>query len=67
MKRYLVFCGSTYYPCGGWDDFNSSWDTEGEAKAACKTLLKETLTKTWTEDWAHYVDLKNPEKGMIEP
>ena len=21
MKRYLLFAGDTYYPCGGWEDF----------------------------------------------
>jgi hypothetical protein len=32
MKRYLVFCGDNYYPCGGWHDFQKGFDTVGEAK-----------------------------------
>ena len=61
MNRFLVFAGPCYYPMGGWEDFKASHDTEEEARAACKALTKE-----W-EDWAHYIDLENPEKDMIEP
>ena len=62
MKRFLVFAGLTYYPNGGWEDFNASYATEEEAIAVCKSLIKDG----WN-DWAHYIDLENPEKGRIEP
>lgn len=34
MKRFLVFAFDTYYPDGGWNDFQSSWDSLDEARAA---------------------------------
>ena len=61
MKRFLVFAGLCYYPCGGWEDFETSYTTEKEAEDACKALIEKR------NDWAHYIDLENPEKGMIEP
>jgi hypothetical protein len=27
MKRYLVFMGLTFYPAGGWEDFQTSFDS----------------------------------------
>lgn len=33
MKHYLVFAYDAYYPCGGWNDFQASFDTLEEAKA----------------------------------
>ena len=32
MKRYLLFMGMHYYPCGGWEDFKDSFDTIEEAQ-----------------------------------
>ena len=34
MKPYLLFCGDTYYPLGGWEDFKGSFDTLEDARAA---------------------------------
>jgi hypothetical protein len=34
MKRYLVFDGDHYYPCGGWSDFRMDFDTLEEARAS---------------------------------
>lgn len=31
MRRYALFCFSTYYPQGGWEDFKGSFDSEQEA------------------------------------
>ena len=25
--KYLLFAGSDYYPCGGWDDYRGAFDT----------------------------------------
>lgn len=49
LKRYLLFSGSFYYPAGGWEDFDSSFDSEDEAKA---TGAKSTNDYSW---W-HVVD-----------
>lgn len=48
MKRYALFAGHNYYPCGGWDDFKGSFDTPEEALA---------LYKTGNHEWGHIVDL----------
>jgi hypothetical protein len=47
MKRYLVFCGDSYYPSGGMNDFAGDADTREEylAIVALKTC-----------DWWHVYD-----------
>jgi hypothetical protein len=47
VKRYALFSGSYYYPCGGWDDFAGTFDTAEEALAA----------KFAGHDWWQVVDL----------
>ena len=32
MKRYLLFTGVYYYPCGGAEDYHSCYDTIEELK-----------------------------------
>ena len=32
MKRYIVFAGDTYYPCGGIEDYVGAFDSLEEAK-----------------------------------
>lgn len=49
MKQYLLFAGSRYYPCGGWNDFQGSFDSITEA-IGFKAL--EGLGC----DWWHVVD-----------
>ena len=44
LKRYLLFCGGTYYPYGGWDDFAGSYDSLEQAEKAAY------------DDWWHIVD-----------
>ena len=51
MRRYLVFAGSKRCTFGGWSDYNSSHDTEQEARHAARTQLG------WC-DWAEVVDLQ---------
>lgn len=34
LKRYAVFKGDRYYPCGGWNDLKGFYDNEGDAIAA---------------------------------
>lgn len=52
MKRFLVFAGETYYPMGGWADFQKDYDTFEEASNSFTELMK-------TEDWMHIVDSLN--------
>jgi hypothetical protein len=56
MKRYLVFEGYNYYPCGGGDDFASAFDSLEEAKQA---------TDASEEDWAHVWD--NETQKIVYP
>lgn len=59
MKRYLLFTGYNYYPSGGWDDFNSAWDTLEEAKDAGE------VTVNTGADWAHIVDIEYPDDRPV--
>jgi hypothetical protein len=34
MKRFLLFAVHNYYPGGGWNDFQGSYDTLDEATIA---------------------------------
>lgn len=47
MKRFLLFCGSHYYPGGGWNDFVGSFDAVADAYAEARSL---------NQDWYHVVD-----------
>jgi hypothetical protein len=47
MKRYLLFCYSQYYPSGGWNDFEGSFDTIEDAQNAAHG------------DWWHIVDTED--------
>ena len=58
MKRYLMFCGSTYYPSGGWGDFLGSFDSIEEGK----TALLATRKTSREADWWHVIDGTNGEE-----
>ena len=49
MKRYLLFSGKQYYPCGGWDDFDGSFDSAAEAHNKANQLGSE---------WYQVVDIQ---------
>lgn len=51
VKRYVVFAGSNYYPCGGWDDFVDSFATPEEAQA-------EIDKQEHRSCWAYAIDLE---------
>jgi hypothetical protein len=51
MKRYLVFAAPTYYPEGGWGDFDSDHDSLESAEAKRKSIH----TRFW---FSHIVDLE---------
>ncbi len=51
MKRYLLFAGWNYYPGGGWEDFQGSFETIEDAENAM----------TRENDWHHIVDIQTSE------
>lgn len=57
MKRYLLFCGYTYYPGGGWEDFVGTYDTVRE----CILALIDTHS-----DWYQIVDSQIMREIRIE-
>lgn len=63
MKRYLLFHGYIYYPAGGWDDFEESFDTLDDAKAYVeKNRPNETYSSWGWYHWYHIIDSQTNEK-----
>ena len=56
MKRYLLFSYDGYYPDGGWNDFNGSFDTPELALAHAST------DPSVHSDWWQLVDLETGEE-----
>jgi hypothetical protein len=56
MKRYLVFAGSVYYPCGGWQDFVGFYATLEEARAEAAKRSQSSFA------WSHVVDTETEEE-----
>ncbi len=55
MKRYLLFAGDMYYPCGGWEDFKDDFDTVEEAREGVRSLRRNP----WGgPDWWDIIDTK---------
>ena len=52
MKRYALFAGEFYYPCGGWEDFVQAFDTSKEAHDYFKTNKKQC------GNWYQVIDLQ---------
>jgi hypothetical protein len=64
MKRYLVFAGDTYYPSGGWNDFQRSFDKLEEAVKAMEYYrdigdIYEDNSGHDKKDWGHVVDTQS--------
>lgn len=49
MKRYLVFKGAVYYPCGGMEDFVADFDFLIDAK--------QSLGDVTDYEWGHIYDV----------
>lgn len=49
MKDVHVFYGQDYYPLGGWDDYEASFDSIEEAMEYIKSLNPD-------DAWAHIVN-----------
>lgn len=66
MKRFLVFAYDSYYPGGGWGDFQKSFDTLEAAKAFAETLKRPKsrsaprCEQQW--DFADVVDLETEQE-----
>lgn len=60
MKRFLIFCGPTYEPLGGWGDFQGSADSLEEAKDELIKIMKDKRP-----DWIQVIDLET-ETVVIE-
>ncbi len=45
MKEFLLFAWPHYYPGGGWNDYEDSYDTLEEAKAAASPVSKRGKEK----------------------
>jgi hypothetical protein len=63
MHRFLVFGGDYYYPCGGWEDFQDSFDSFEEAQNLARKLIEGEEVNTHGYiyyssicEWAHIVD-----------
>ena len=53
QKRFWVFAGVNYYPAGGMDDFQESFDSCNEASIYCLGLIK---AGTYGCDWTQIYD-----------
>lgn len=52
MKRFLLFCGSNYYPDGGWHDYAGDFETLDQAT----TEAERSTSFDHRFDWWHVVD-----------
>ncbi len=59
MKRFIVFSGEAYYPLGGTNDMDKSFDTFDEAFTYASRL------HTCAFNWAHILDTKEGEVTEI--
>jgi len=50
VKRYLLFSGTDYYPSGGWNDFDDSFDSAEAAKVQLDATTKDNYK------WGHVID-----------
>lgn len=41
MKKYLIFTGSHYYPCGGFGDYVGTEDTQEAAESVALELCHD--------------------------
>lgn len=55
-KPFLLFCGSTFYPGGGWNDFVGAF---ASTEAAKTHLINHP--DDYTHDWWHIVDASTRE------
>lgn len=56
IKRYMLFCGEYYYPCGGMNDFKGYFDSVDDA------LNSEECNSGQLNEWHHIYDTELQEK-----
>jgi hypothetical protein len=54
MKRFLLFAGDTYYPSGGWRDFQGDYESVEDA-------FRSLARKRSSFEWYQVVDWKTRE------
>ncbi len=57
-KPFIVFSGDTYYPVGGMNDYQGSFET---LEAAKHWLIAKK------EDWGHIMDIRNKNVVYYQP
>jgi hypothetical protein len=57
-----LFAGRQYYPSGGWDDFEGSYDSVDEAKTTLIATRPGDGRKYSRIDWWHVVDSETGER-----
>ena len=67
MKRFLLFGGITYYPSGGWFDFQDGYDTLKEAIAAAKQKFKDAPDYEWWHVYDTVIDEVVGASYMVAP
>lgn len=67
MKRYILFSGSWYYPCGGWNDFDGIFETPDDAANYIVSEAIKEMHDDWCDypDWAHLVDAETMDISHI--
>lgn len=65
LKRFLLFVGSTYYPEGGFEDFEGSFDSIADAAAYIKAKIA-TDPSEWNSNyrWMDLVDGRTGKRGQ---
>ena len=61
MKRYLLFSGCSYYPCGGVEDFEKSFSSPEAIVQHFRDLDKRDKKP----DWANVLDIHTGTKYSI--
>ena len=49
MRRWIVFVGWNYYPSGGIDDYQGSYDTEAQAIEVAQTEIVDEHSTKWSQ------------------
>lgn len=76
IKRYILFSGDNYYPSGGWDDYDVSFDTIDQARGSIKikpfrrsddVLCKSYVIGDRVFDWYQLIDLNTGKEIDLFP
>lgn len=62
MKRFLLFSGDDYYPCGGVEDFVKGF----ESPEAIEQHLRDLDKVNKKPDWSNVLDIKTGTKYYVD-